>query len=240
MRNDFALTFKKHREVSMRALRVALLAAAAAFAVVPSANAADLGGGPPRGGMKDAPYYAAPSVFSWTGFYIGAHLGYGWSDVDWQAVSNSLSGSGALAGGQIGYNWQKGALVFGVEADASSSWVDGSTSGFGHSVDWATSLRGRLGVAFNDNRTMLYGTGGVAWANIDYSAPGFGGFSKTQFGWVIGGGIEHMLNQNLSARVEYLYYDLNDVTAPAGTLGAGSTKLDPIMQTVRFGINLKF
>ena len=153
----------------MKTLRVALLAAAAAFAVIPSAIAADLGGGPPRGGIKDVPY-AAPSVFSWTGFYIGTHLGYGWSDVDWQAVSNSLGGSGALAGGQIGYNWQKGAVVFGLEADASSSWVDGSTSGFGHSVDWATSMRGRLGVAFNDNRTMLYGTGGVAWADIDYNS----------------------------------------------------------------------
>ena len=223
----------------MKTLRVALLAAAAAFAVVPSANAADLGGGPPRGGMKDAPYYAAPSVFSWTGFYIGAHLGFGWSDVDWQAVSNSLGGSGALAGGQIGYNWQKGAIVFGLEADASSSWVDGSTSGFGHSVDWVMSTRGRLGVAFNDNRTMLYGTGGVAWADIDYNS-GVGSYSKTHFGWVIGGGIEHMLSQNLSARVEYLYYDFNDATAPAGTLDAASTKLDPTMQTVRFGINLKF
>ena len=122
----------------MKPLRVALLAAAAAFAIIPSAIAADLGGGPPRRSMKDVPY-AAPSVFSWTGFYIGTHLGYGWSDVDWQGVSNSLGGSGALAGGQIGYNWQKGALVYGLEADASSSWVDGSTSGFGHSVDWAMS-----------------------------------------------------------------------------------------------------
>ena len=49
-----------------------------------------------------------------------------------------------------------------------------------------------------------------------------------------------MLSQNLSARVEYLYYDFNDATAPAGTLDAASTKLDPTMQTVRFGINLKF
>jgi len=101
------------------------------------------------------------------------------------------------------------------------------------------STRGRLGVAFNDNRTMLYGTGGVAWADIDYSS-GVGSYSKTHFGWVIGGGLEHMLSQNLSARVEYLYYDFNDATAPAGTLSAGSTKLDPTMQTVRFGINLKF
>lgn len=223
----------------MKALRVALLAAAAAFATIPSAIAADLGGGPPRRSVKDVPY-AAPSVFSWTGLYVGAHLGYGWSDVDWEGVSNSLGGSGALAGGQIGYNWQKGALVYGLEADASSSWVDGSTSGFGHSVDWAMSMRGRLGVAFYDNRTLLYGTAGVAWADIDYSAPGFGGYSKTHFGWVAGGGIEHMLNQNLSARVEYLYYDFNDATAPAGTLAGASTKLDPTMQTVRFGINLKF
>jgi outer membrane immunogenic protein len=223
----------------MKTLRVALLAAAASVAAIPVASAADLGGGPPRRSIKDAPYIP-PSVFSWTGFYVGAHLGFGWSDLDWEAVSNSLDGSGALAGGQIGYNWQRGAIVFGVEADASASWVDGNTAGFGHSVDWATSARGRLGVAFNDNRTLLYGTGGVAWANVDYADPVFTGYSKTHFGWVVGGGLEHMLSQNLSARVEYLFYDFNDSIAPAGTLGAGPTKVDPSMQTVRFGLNFKF
>jgi len=223
----------------MKSLRVALLAAAAVVGAMPCASAADLGDGPPRRSIKDAPH-VPPSVFSWTGFYIGTHLGYGWSDLDWQNVSNSLGGSGALAGGQIGYNWQKGAVVFGVEGDASASWVDGGNGCCGHSVDWATSLRGRLGVAFYDNRTLLYGTGGVAWANIDYSDDTFAGYSKTHFGWVIGGGLEHMLTQSLSARVEYLYYDFKDDTAPAGALGAGPTKIDPTMQTVRFGLNLKF
>ena len=118
--------------------------------------------------------------------------------------------------------------------------MDGGSGCCGHSVDWATSLRGRLGVAFYDNRTLLYGTGGVAWANIDYSDDTFAGYSKTHFGWVIGGGLEHMLTQSLSARVEYLYYDFKDDTAPAGALGAGPTKVDPTMQTVRFGLNLKF
>jgi hypothetical protein len=93
-------------EVTMKTLRVAFLAVVAAIAAIPSAIAADLGGGPPRRSLKDAPYIA-PSVFSWTGFYVGAHLGYGWSDVDWENVSNSLGGTGALAGGQIGYNWQR-------------------------------------------------------------------------------------------------------------------------------------
>jgi outer membrane immunogenic protein len=73
------------------------------------------------------------SAFSWSGLYIGANVGHGWSQVDWQdAVTSSNSanqtGSGWLAGAQIGYNWQWHQLVLGVEADASGAWVNGSTS----------------------------------------------------------------------------------------------------------------
>src|SRR5689334_19110992 len=98
----------------MSLLRAAVFAVAVSFASLPAARAADLGGGPPRS------FTPAPSVFSWTGFYVGTHLAYGWTDVDWEGVSNSMNGNGWLAGGQIGYNWQRGALVYGVEADAST------------------------------------------------------------------------------------------------------------------------
>ena len=40
-----------------------------------SANAADLYA---SGSMKDAPVYTP--VMSWTGFYLGGTLGYGWAD----------------------------------------------------------------------------------------------------------------------------------------------------------------
>src|SRR5262249_3764244 len=146
-------------------LRIAFLAVAA-LAAAPSAFAADLGG-PRTPSIKDGPYLA-PSVaatpFSWTGFYLGAHAGYGWSNVDWQGLSDSLEGSGWLAGGQIGYNWQRGALVFGLEADASGNWMDGSRAGNTYEIDWQASIRARLGLAVNNNRTLLYTTGGVAWA----------------------------------------------------------------------------
>ena len=179
---------------------------------------------------------------------VGTHAGYGWSDADWQvnpAPGFSQGGSGGLLGGQIGYNIQMNQLVFGIEGDLSKTWIDGSSScggafGCSHSINWMASLRGRLGVAVNNNRTLLYATGGAAWADVDWAGSLGTGLSKTQTGWVAGGGIEHMLTQNLSARVEYLYYGFDGLTAPAGVLGAGPANLDLTTQTVRFGLNLKF
>jgi outer membrane immunogenic protein len=247
---------QKTKEVVMRTLRAVVLGVVAGVALAPAAMAADLGGRPPRS-IKDEPLpYAQP--YTWTGLYIGAHVGYGWSDADWQfdatpGVSTSHDGRGWLGGGQIGYNWQSGALVFGLEADLTSSGIGGSTPcpnatfNCSHDVNWLASVRGRLGVTGNANRTLFYVTAGGAWAEIDYKAvntatgAAFGtGFSDRHFGWVAGAGIEHMFTPNMSARVEYLYYGFDSVTAPAGTIGAGAAALDPTIRAVRFGLNFKF
>ena len=66
---------------------------------------------------------------------------------------------------------------------------------------------------------------------------GASGFSNTHFGWVAGGGIEHMLTQNVSARVEYLHYDFDEAT---GSVAASTTSVEPTLDTVRFGLNMKF
>ncbi len=212
------------------------LASSAGFAS--AATAADLGKGPARARAEPI-YHEAP--FSWSGLYIGAHVGYGWSDVDWREVpafNGSHDGSGGLLGAQIGYNWQRGRLVYGIEADITSSWVEGGRGCCDHNINWLYSLRGRMGLTGYDNRTLFYATAGGAWADIDYAS--LGTYSNTQFGWVAGAGIERALTPNVSARVEYLYYNFDGVTAPAGTLGPGATTLDPTMHTVRFGLNFKF
>jgi outer membrane immunogenic protein len=80
-----------------------------------------------------------PPAFSWTGFYIGAHLGAGWARSRWQDLDpfctfgdircldtgdtlGAHTPIGVLAGGQVGANWQIGAVVLGLEAQF--SWAD--------------------------------------------------------------------------------------------------------------------
>lgn len=209
-------------------------------ALAPAAMAADLGGAK-RGRVSEEPIqYGTP--FSWTGFYVGTHVGYGWSDVDWREAggfSGSHDGSGWLAGGQVGYNWQVGRFVWGIEGDMSASWIDGGNGCCGHSVDWLATIRGRAGITGFDNRTLFYVTAGAAWADIDYGSIS-GSRTESHFGWVAGAGIERALTPNLSARVEYLYYNFDEVSAPAGTVAPGAASFDPSMHTVRFGLNFKF
>src|SRR5262245_6928858 len=229
----------------MQGLRAVALALLLASLAAPGALAADLGE-PRRGKIARPEPVPVPVVeevrpFTWTGLYFGVHAGYGWSELDWTgAFDAGHDGNGWLAGGQIGFNLQAGRLVYGIEADISSTWIDGGSGCCGHSVDWLYSVRGRAGLTSYDGGWLFYGTAGVAWADIDYRSLGFGGHADTQFGWVAGGGIERALAPNLTARVEYLYFAFDRVTAPAGALGGAATDLDPSMHTVRFGLNFKF
>jgi len=113
-------------------MRLLVTSALATVMVAGAAQAADL--------PTKAPVYKAPvaAPFSWTGFYVGGHVGGGWGDKKWSDWFNPLDSSqrttgpdasyhvdGPLAGGQIGYNFQYGWTVFGVEADASWTGIKG-------------------------------------------------------------------------------------------------------------------
>ncbi len=70
----------------------------------------------------------AATVWTWTGFYIGANLGYSASRFSTDAFISQISPGtasfttsyssriqGAIGGGQAGYNWQSGMWVTGIE-----------------------------------------------------------------------------------------------------------------------------
>ena len=64
---------------------------AALVGVAGAANAADLYQG---GSMKDAPVYVPPPT--WTGFYIGAHVGGVWADIKNSDLNNYLTRAPAV------------------------------------------------------------------------------------------------------------------------------------------------
>lgn len=198
---------------------------AAATCVTASAQAAD---------MYDRRPYAQPYTVnqpltnSWMGPYIGGNLGYGWGD-----VSNSgTNPSGVLGGIQGGYNYQSGQLVVGIEADLQLNSADDTFAAWKFSNPWFGTVRGRLGYAVNN--VLLYGTGGLAFGTLKTE---FGGVSESQTsaGWTIGVGAEYAINQNWSAKIEYLYVDLGE----KNFLLTGLPH-DYQFSTVRLGVNYRF
>ena len=176
-------------------------------------------------------------LFSWSGFYVGAHVGGGWGHKDEAGVPFTFAGNaivlqpvsldvrGGLAGGQLGFNYQTGIWVFGAEAQASWSNLKGdapcpftATAGVLNAdcnakVDALGTFALRLGIALD--RVLLYGKGGGAWTNDKYSStpantvlPFIFNANETRWGWMAGAGIEFAFTDNWSAKIEYNYMDL--------------------------------
>jgi hypothetical protein len=87
---------------------------------------------------------------------------------------------GVVGGIHAGYNWQSGQFVFGLEGDLEGADIKGgyrlaNTNGTDYRLRDQASIRGRLGVAFNNS--LLYVTGGVAFADIEHTYV----FANTRF-----------------------------------------------------------
>ena len=201
---------------------------------------------------------AVDEGFSWTGPYIGAHIGYGFGETDADLTLGGvpIAGTeedydidGLFGGVQAGYNYQINQLVLGVETDFSLADINGDSDGFGGAgaaasffdtnVDWFGTVRGRVGFAVD--RTMIYGTGGFAYGRVEntFTSPAaIVSEDDTQTGWTAGAGVEHAFTDNLTAKIEYLFVDLNDESL---SVGPGlSADFDNSFHTVKLGFNYKF
>src|SRR5215471_1922484 len=209
---------REHSDMGTFCRGIAALAVLTATAAMTAPAVADGSRGP---AYFDQPYL--PSI--WQGLYGGVNLGWGWSgDAD-----------GVVGGGQIGYNWQSRQYVYGLEADVSAAdigisetlVVPGAVLNASASIDWLATIRGRLGVLVQPN-LLIYGTAGLAIVHAEAHASVntlFGGISAhasdTETGFVYGIGVEHKLNEKMSARLEYLGFSEPDRVGDFGILRAG-------------------
>jgi outer membrane immunogenic protein len=214
---------------------------------------------PPRAPAAYVP--VAPPFYNWGGIYIGINGGYAYgnSSQDWTSLGLASTGNytimGPLAGATFGANFQSGQFVFGIEGDGDWTNITGSTSTTNAvcpscttSNSWLATLRLRTGVAWD--RVLIYATAGGAGGNIKSSVPASPAFgltagssTSTEFGWTVGGGLEFGLTDNLTAKLEYLYVDLQNGTfactvASCGVVGSVPVSFDTSI--VRAGLNLKF
>lgn len=161
-----------------------LLAAVSHIALIASggADAADIQ-------LKAAPRTAMP-VYSWTGCYVGAHVGFGWGHHDISAsnfsfgpgstaitATNGLDSGSGVFGGQAGCNYQfSGNWVVGLQGDIAATNLGGDVtdpfdriiaplgpSAVGVRTDWLASVTARLGMTAWDNRALIYVKGGAAF-----------------------------------------------------------------------------
>lgn len=244
-----------------------------------------------------APPIAAAPIYSWTGFYIGANVGFGGDKFRYpfhafqrqlQAEAPALearidgtmsvTSSGFFGGGQIGYNYQfNNNVVLGIEGDFEWSGIEGkfASSGVltnnnvlvastkfdvGSEVEWFSTIRGRLGYAWD--RVLLYATGGAAVGKVkshgsisvsNANGPvaqltGQVSTSDTKWGWTAGAGLEYALARQWTFKTEYLYVDLGRQTLFSGVIndaangfsaGAG-IDVKTTLHTVKAGVNYRF
>ena len=228
------------------------------------ASAADL----PQAPYK-APAVVAPMMYNWSGFYIGANGGYGWSSqcVDLTAINGignvfaegCKSAGGGLLGGQIGYRWQAGQLVFGLEGQGDWANIRNARVSLnpGLAADtWRSTLNGlglftgQLGYAVNE--ILLYGKGGAAVGSQDFGLyntltnTGIAYASRTRWGGVVGLGIEYGFAPNWSAGIEWDYLwrvsDSNTWLTPAlaPAIGSVTTNTKTDVNMLTLRVNYRF
>ncbi len=240
----------------MNKLLVASIAIAGLFGT--SALAADF---PVKAPAFNPPLAAPP--YNWSGPYLGANFGGGWTAGSLSIAGNTFTGAfteflggtqisipgSSFSGGitefiggvQGGYNFQASHFLVGVEGDFdgasfSHSSLPGATLG---SVNqhWISTVAGRFG--WVDDRWLVFGKLGGGWeqssATLNIPGASWSG-SNISGGWLFGGGIEYGFKPNWTVKLEYDYLTLanwSSTTVP-------TVALDRDVQMVKAGINYKF
>jgi outer membrane immunogenic protein len=222
-----------------------LFTAATVVAFAAPAVAADIAARP----YTKAPLVVPATIYNWTGFYIGGHVGGAF------AGDNNLAGNDGrfLGGVQGGFDYQFSSnVVAGVEAEY--SWMNRNNTGTtfpggtvvtGGTEDQLGSVTGRVGYTWGPG--LLYAKGGYAFRdgnNLNVTTAGLPAAFTTsgshKDGWTVGTGLEYMFAPNWSAKAEYQYYNFGNTTFTTGPAPIAGRRFTDDDHTVKVGVNYRF
>jgi outer membrane immunogenic protein len=144
---------------------------------------------------------------------------------------------GFSIGAKLGYDQQFGDLVLGVMTDGFYSFADGGGNGAGagryeSELAYYGTVRGRLGYVLG--RFMPYGTAGFAYGELEVTDRLAGtSDSEVLTGWVYGGGLEYVWNDDITLHAGYRRIDFGDQTF--SVLPTAQNRLSPQMDIIDFG-----
>jgi outer membrane immunogenic protein len=219
---------------------------------------------------------SAATRFHMDGVIGGGQIGYNWQRERWvfgleadiQASGQAGNGGATCAGGTAAV--LNSACAIGHIGDTTPFNVPAFpvVSNLAESLDWFGTVRGRIG-GLIDPKVLLYATGGLAYGEVGVSntvggfnitgPQGVNGTTITPFagsasqsflraGWTLGAGVEGMISGNWTAKLEYLYIDLGNVSgsfvtpliAPSGALAISRYTSHITDNILRVGVNYKF
>jgi len=212
--------------------------------------------------------YSADQGFALDGVIGGAQFGYNYQIKNWVlGIEADIQASGekgqttqTCPGGPTGGSLN-GLCVEGGDSTGFGSPVPDTLS---EAINWFGTLRARVGPTVTP--TLLpYVTGGLAYGEISttdtVSAINLGGNnppgvpvsasysnSTTKVGWTAGAGLEGVISGRWTAKIEYLYMDLGNVSgafstpiiAPSGGLVSTSYNSHITDNILRVGVNYRF
>ena len=219
---------------------------------------------------------SASNKFKMDGVVGGGQIGYNWQrdrwvfglEADIQATGQAGNGSAVCAGGTA--TVLNSACAVGHIGDTVPFNVPAFpvTGAIAESLDWFGTVRGRIGGTVIPT-LLVYATGGLAYGEVGVTntvggnnitgpqgvngstvTPFVGGTSNStlKVGWTVGAGVEGVISGNWTAKLEYLYIDLGNVSgsfatsliAPSGALATSSYSSHITDNIVRVGVNYRF
>jgi outer membrane immunogenic protein len=197
-------------------------------------------------------------------------------EADIQGSGQKGSGNAVCPGGPAGSTTTtaaavNGACTVGHIGDTAPFNVPGLpvTSSLTEKLEWFGTVRGRIGPTITPT-ILAYVTGGLAYGEVRSTntitgtnlvgAQGVNtpptfvpvsasfGNSSTRVGWTVGGGIEGVVSGNWTAKIEYLYMDLGNISgsfvtpiiAPSGAFVTSRYSSHITDNILRVGVNYKW
>lgn len=148
---------------------------------------------------------------------------------------------------QVGYNYQMGNIELGIEANASLTDISELSTDsdpdtlFWRELNWTATVAPRIG--FAAEQFLIYAKAGAAWGGFEVGHDQSGtniSSDSTEFGYVLGAGIEFAATQNWLVNFEYNYMDFCDDEININGSPDIQIEQGGDFHAIKLGLNYKF